>query len=540
MQPRPSLPPAQFHDWYNNEHGPARLRLPFIAGGFRYRATDLSDPAGADSTQPEWMAVYDILDMAELAKEPYATLRQLGVRSPREAATMAQIAIDRRLYDLVSSTQAASATADGAGAVLISLRLSLHSGQRAAVNQWYANEHIPLLAKVPGWLRTRLFAPSALDDGPAADLLVLHECARANGLGGPEWLAATSTPGFEEVMATAGRGADRRAFALHYTFGPAPRDLEPLTSGEAVAFVAADGRTRTVPATEEGGSSAAIESYVTAADGVTLPYRLEGAGAADAPLLVLSNSLLTDWRIWDEFVAAFVRSPPNRRFRILRYRTRGRPNDGGDGPVTLDVLAADVVALLDAMRVPRAAAVIGVSLGGATALNAALKHPRRFARFVACDTNATSPGGNSKAWAERIGISEEEGAIGDGGRIVGERLAELTVRRWFAAESYDAGEVEKRILQVKAMVKENGLEGFRKSVEALYQYDMSAEMKRCQVKGIFVVGGQDGNLPGAMKEMAASLGSGGTCEVINGAGHLPMVEKPQEFADIMTKFVVGL
>ncbi|KAM3517540.1 hypothetical protein NHJ13051_008895, partial [Beauveria bassiana] len=40
MQPRPGLPIAQFHEWYNNEHGPTRLSIPSIfANGFRYQST---------------------------------------------------------------------------------------------------------------------------------------------------------------------------------------------------------------------------------------------------------------------------------------------------------------------------------------------------------------------------------------------------------------------------------------------------------------------------------------------------------------------
>ena len=30
MRPRPELSEAQFHEWYDNEHGPTRLALPSI------------------------------------------------------------------------------------------------------------------------------------------------------------------------------------------------------------------------------------------------------------------------------------------------------------------------------------------------------------------------------------------------------------------------------------------------------------------------------------------------------------------------------
>ena len=81
MQPQPSLPTAQFQDWYNNEHGPGRLRLPFCENGFRYCGTDLE---GSGKGMPEWMAVYDITDMAEMNKETYLRLRRAGVQSQVE------------------------------------------------------------------------------------------------------------------------------------------------------------------------------------------------------------------------------------------------------------------------------------------------------------------------------------------------------------------------------------------------------------------------------------------------------------------------
>ena len=43
MNPHDNLSPEEFHDWYNNEHGPMRLRLPCIENGFRYRALDTAE-----------------------------------------------------------------------------------------------------------------------------------------------------------------------------------------------------------------------------------------------------------------------------------------------------------------------------------------------------------------------------------------------------------------------------------------------------------------------------------------------------------------
>jgi pimeloyl-ACP methyl ester carboxylesterase len=254
---------------------------------------------------------------------------------------------------------------------------------------------------------------------------------------------------------------------------------------------------------------------------------------------MLVNSILVEYGIWDGFVASFLSPPANKKYRILRYMSRGRSSSYGSQKITVDVLASDIISLLDAFRVKKAAAVIGVSLGGCTALNTALKYPERVETFVSCDTSSKSPVGNAKTWGERITMAEKENAsAASGEKIVGEELAEVTVRRWFVKESYDGGEMENTCNKVKEMVKTNSLEGFKNSVVALFEYDLKEEMKTSKVKGLFVVGSGDGVLPATMKEMAREYGSNGAgYTVIDGAGHLPMVEKPEKFAEVVSKFL---
>jgi len=540
-QPKPSLPISQFHDWYNNEHGPTRLRLPFCKNGFRYQATDLAD-AGGTCEKPEWMAVYDITDMAELTKDAYLRLRDPPVKSQREVDTMKQINVDRKLYDFVESRESKgfreleNVEEEGRGNVMIAVFLDLKEGKDmvAEVDNWYRQEHIDMLSKVPGWLRTRRYVTSSIDSKAPMEYLSLHEYAPENGLAGEEFRAATSTPWHNKIMAEVVKEKRRRAYSLYYTFGAAPRHLDSKLSAWELSDPESL-KTKTIP--ESPGGAGAIESWVTTADGVDLPFKLEGSSDPKAPLIVLANSILVDYGIWDGFIASFFSIPENKKYRVLRYLSRGRSSKCGTQTVTVDVLASDIIALLDTLQVKKAAAIIGVSLGGATVLNTALKYPNRIESFIACDTSSKSPAGNSKAWGDRIAMSEKEGATLSGEAIVGSELAEITTRRWFVPESYDGGAREHICLAVKKMVETNSREGFKKSVNALFEYDLREEMKTCSVKGAFVVGGSDGVLPATMKEMAASYGKGAEYEVIEGAGHLPMVEKPQEFAEFVTGFL---
>lgn len=545
MQPKAGLPEEQFHDWYNNEHGPTRLRLDFCTNGFRYRANDYNGGSPSEE-KPEWMAIYDITDMSELTKDTYLRLRGPPVKTPREAETMKQIKVDRKLYDFVESRESAEfkkleeVENEGRGNVIVAVFLELKDGEgmKEQLDKWYREEHVDMISKVPGWLRTRRFVTSSIDPDAPMEYMSLHEYAPENGLAGPEFKAATTTPWAAEIGSKVVKDKRRRVYDLYYTFGPAPRYLSPTISDWSSTDPTTPILTKTI-STSANTEAGAIESFITTPDGVTLPYRLEGSQDPNAPLIVLCNSILTTYGIWDDFVTSFLSKPENKKYRILRYLKRGRFAACGEKAITVDLLAADIIALLDALRVKKAAAVIGVSLGGVTTLNVALKYPDRVERFISCDTSSKSPAGNSKAWSERIALAEKEAATASSGEpVVGQELAEITTRRWFVKESYENLALAPKLEAVKQMVASNSLEGFRHSVKALWEYDLKEGMKTAEVKGMFLVGGSDGVLPKTMEDMAGAYGKGGAkFEVIEGAGHLPMVEKPQEFAKVVAGFL---
>ncbi|OJJ57687.1 hypothetical protein ASPSYDRAFT_153846 [Aspergillus sydowii CBS 593.65] len=533
--PRPSLPAAQFHDWYNSEHGPLRLRLPFVTNGFRYRAVDDVDP--------EWVALYDITDMDELTRETYLALREDGIKTPREKATMAQIAVDRKLYDLLQDEKAADfqpledqPDTSVAGNVLISNTSTVPAdpAKEDDLKRWYKEEHIPMLARVPGWRRSRLFTTASIDPNARKEFVALHEFAAQNGLGGAEHKAAMDTPWRNRIAETL-TSKTRRVYNWAYTFGPAPRELSSLASADTIGpWSSNDGRTRTLP----DPANPAVESFITTSDGVDLPYRLEGSTNPEAPVIVLSNSILVDYTIWDSFVKTFLSDERNRKFRVLRYNTRGRSAAAGDTPVNIDVLAGDIIALLDALRIPEAI-LIGVSLGGVTVLNTSLLHPSRVKTFISCDTNSSAPETNRKAWNDRAAMAEAEGATDATTKepIIGNELSEVTVRRWFTPQSYETQpDVPARITDV---VRANSLTGFKKAMQALCAYDVRDRMQKATVKGLFVAGDSDGVLPKTMAQMAADLKVEGGAElkVVPGAGHLPMAEQPKAFAGVVNEYL---
>ncbi|KAI0479500.1 Alpha/Beta hydrolase protein [Xylariaceae sp. FL0804] len=555
MQPRPGLATEQFDEWYNNEHGPTRLRLGDIfTTGQRYRATDGQEPA--------YLAAYDVASMPLLETDTYTTLR--ANRTPREARTIGQVDVSRYFWDLVAARQAPDfapaeslTDAEAEGGVLVLVQVhprssssssSSSSGSddtaeaEAQIRSWYEEEHFDMLAKVPGWQRSRLFRTSSRLEpaGTPVSLVGLHEYARANGLGGAEHQAAASTPRRAELLARHATLGLRRTFARFYVFGPAPRDLTNLARlpRGTPPFTSADGRTSTATTAtndeEEGaaaGGGPVLASYATVpADGLDLPYRLEGSGDADAPVIVFCNSLLTSLHMWDPFVARLRASRPG-RYRLLRYDARGRCPGAPRAPATMAMLADDLAALLDALRIPCVDAVVGVSVGGGTALQFALRHRHRLRRFVACDFNAASSPANTGNWKERIALAESSS---DGMR----RLADVTVARWFHPDSH-RGKPE-AVRWMEDMVAANDLEGFRFGCQALWDYDLRGGMAACEVPGLLVAGEGDGGgaLARAMDGFKDKVGPKGTpLRLVPGAGHLPMCEDPDGFWKAVEDFL---
>ena len=198
-----SVDEAEFHDWYDHEHGPARLTVPGFRGARRYRALD--------DQKPTWLALYD-LDSPEIIDSP--AYKALGAQaSDRDRSVAAGLAtLDRRVYEQISS--------DGSdpGPVILAVAMSVPASAEEDLAAWYAEEHIPMLLKVPGWRRIRTFRLRQSLDGPGPDFLALHELAGLEVLEEPGYRVAASTPWRDQVVASALR-RERRVFRFRNAIG---------------------------------------------------------------------------------------------------------------------------------------------------------------------------------------------------------------------------------------------------------------------------------------------------------------------------------
>jgi aminoacrylate hydrolase len=111
------------------------------------------------------------------------------------------------------------------------------------------------------------------------------------------------------------------------------------------------------------------EFQVKLPDGAVLRALSQGQGR---PLLLVSG-IVGSAAFWDDNAATLARS-----FQVLRFDQRGiGASDRGSAPSTIDQLARDCLAVLDAAGIERAT-VLGHSTGGCIGLSLARQAPQRL------------------------------------------------------------------------------------------------------------------------------------------------------------------
>lgn len=255
--------------------------------------------------------------------------------------------------------------------------------------------------------------------------------------------------------------------------------------------------------------------FIRAGD-VLLHYASDGP--ADAPVLVFANSLGTDLRIWNA-VAAHLS-----RFRIVRYDKRGHGlSTVSPAPYRMDDHIDDLVALLDALDID-SAIVCGISVGGMIAQGIAMRQPGRVRGLVLCDTAAKI--GTADMWNARIE------AIRQGGI---EALADPIMERWlspmFRAKHPEATEGWRNML-VRTPV-----DGYNGTCAAIRDADLTERTRSIRVPALAVCGSEDGATPPELVRATAALIPGARFELIDGAGHLPCIERPGRMAELIDGFV---
>jgi 3-oxoadipate enol-lactonase len=243
-------------------------------------------------------------------------------------------------------------------------------------------------------------------------------------------------------------------------------------------------------------------------------------GDADKPWLIASNSLAADLTMWDDQVPLFTET-----HRLIRYDARGHGRSSApEGPYSFETLVADMAAILDHVGAARAD-VVGLSLGGMTALGFGLAHPERAGRLVVCDARADSPAPFAASWDERVA------AVEGGGMAA---ITEGTLARWFTNACDPAA--RKR---AEAMILATSPVGYAGCAAALKRLDYLKDLPRMKPPVLYVVGAEDAGAPKEAMEAMAEATPRAQLVVLPGLAHVPNMEGPQAFAAAVGPFLAA-
>jgi len=248
---------------------------------------------------------------------------------------------------------------------------------------------------------------------------------------------------------------------------------------------------------------------------VRLHWREDGAG----PPLLLLNSVGCDLTLWDGVVAHLG------GFRILRMDMRGHGlSDSPRGDTTLDQLASDALAVLDAAGVDRAA-VCGLSLGGMTAMTLALSAPSRISVLVLACTSAKM---DRQVWDARISAVRSQGMAAVVDPVMARFFSE-EFRRDHAAE---VGVIRARFLDLNP-------EGYAGCCAAIRDMNLLDRIGQLAAPTLTIAGTHDAAPPfdGHGSEIPKRIAQAAVSMIP--AAHIAPVEKPDVFAALVTDFLSG-
>jgi 3-oxoadipate enol-lactonase len=237
-----------------------------------------------------------------------------------------------------------------------------------------------------------------------------------------------------------------------------------------------------------------------------IAYRRSGTG----PPLVLLHPLALSGAVWGTFASMLGTS-----FDVIAPDARGHGDSGWDGaPFSIDDLADDVAALLDALSLP-AAHVIGMSMGGSTAISFAGRYPERADGLLLADTTAWYGADAIEKWEARA-------------RTAAEKPRELQVPfqadRWFT-ESFRERNADE-VNRVIGIFLRTSSPAHAAASRAMGAMDSRPQLLNITARTLALTGEEDYATPPAMGQAIADGVPGARAQVLPALRHLSLVQDP--------------
>lgn len=264
-----------------------------------------------------------------------------------------------------------------------------------------------------------------------------------------------------------------------------------------------------------------------------LRTHLRDTGPRTDPMpLVLLHGFGSSLHTWDGWAAALEPSRRVVRIDLPGFGLTGAPLDTAPG---LDADVAHVVALLDALGLPRVA-IGGNSMGGAVAIALAARSPQRVGALVLVASAGFAPPERELPIGMRI-------AGLPGVRTLAQSVLPLdwVAASLRAARGDPAGLDEATVERYHALLRRAGnREAFVRRFASLQRESVAEALSSLDVPTLVLWGGRDRLIPPAVGERFAREIRGARLVVHDDLGHLPQEEAPQRTAADVARFLEAL
>jgi pimeloyl-ACP methyl ester carboxylesterase len=255
----------------------------------------------------------------------------------------------------------------------------------------------------------------------------------------------------------------------------------------------------------------------------------ETAGAG--PDLVFVHAGVSDSRMWDPQVEAFAGN-----FRVTRYDHRGF----GKSKMPEDpyALRDDLFNVIHHLHIAKAT-LVGCSMGGATAIDFALEHPKMVSALVLVGSGVSGlndpkqlSADSLKYWTEFLTLVRNRDV---------ERAREMEAKYWIDGPSRDSAKIDPLYrTRARQLHRENvSIDRFAHQEQPLKPPAID-RLREIAAPTLVVIGDNDSeDLIKLADRFAAEIPNAALVTIAN-AAHLPSLEHPDQFNGILRRFLANV
>jgi pimeloyl-ACP methyl ester carboxylesterase len=252
-------------------------------------------------------------------------------------------------------------------------------------------------------------------------------------------------------------------------------------------------------------------------------YKRSGAGYP----VVFLHAGVGDSRMWAPQAAGL-----DDHFDVITPDMRGYGES--ELPATAWSPVADVLALMDVLRIREAPHLVGCSIGGGVAIDFALEHPERVSKLVLVGAGVSGQPHDHKYddLYTDVDAAEETNDLAV--------LNEAEMRLWLVGPGRTAGQVDQRLRDL--FLDMNGISlksDFASAPTQKINPPAFGRLEEIKAPTLVVVGDEDLSEIRDTADLLVSKIRGARKEVIHDAAHLPNLEHPEKFNRLLLDFLNG-